>query len=105
MNQKVKKLLEEHKKLFKYRSTFSSTLENIINEVSRNTGHSKKIIYQIVSAQFLMVKDTIVTSDPQKSIDNLNFDNYKSIRLIYLGSFVPSKNKFNKVKKALTRTK
>lgn len=105
MNQKVQKLLAEHKKLFKYRSTFSSALENIINEVSKETGYSKKVIYQIVSAQFLMIKDTISTSDPQKSVEDLDFDNYKSIRLIYLGSFVPSKNKFNKVKRALTRDK
>ena len=105
MNQKLQKLLQEHHRLFKYKGQFASNVENIMNEVCAKTGLNKTVVHQIISAQFRMVRDTISTSSDKGGLDTLDFDNYKSIRLIYLGAFMPSKTKFNKLKKRLKNKK
>ncbi len=101
MNPKLQKLLQRHNKEFKIRRHFKPSTERIINRVAEETGVSKKIIYQIVSSQFLMIKETVYTSIDEKGLKGLKFDKYKSIRLIYLGAFLPSRNKFNKLIKKL----
>jgi len=101
MNLKIKKLLDRHNNEFKIRRNFNPSFERIINVVKEDTDISKKAIYQIVAAQFLMLKDTMMTSTEQEGLKDLTFEKYKSMRFIYLGAFVPSKNKFKKLIKKI----
>lgn len=103
MHPKIKKLLEEHKKLYRRKRPFSPTLENLIYRVMDETGIEKDLISGIVSAQFSMVKDTIMTSSNKDGLKNFKLINFKSIRLIYLGAFAPSKFKFNKIVRRLEK--
>jgi len=89
--------------MFKYRGAFSASIEGIVDKVKEETGVEKEVIYKVVAAQFGMVRDVIANSDDKKGSKNLKFENFKSVRLIYLGAFMPSKSKFNKVKKALIK--
>lgn len=98
----LEKLLKRHHKLYKYSKEFSSSVKKLVNKTKEDTGVDKKIIDGIISAQFRMIKDTIMTSSNKEGLlDKDKFDEYKSIRLIYLGAFMPSKNKFDKLMKDL----
>lgn len=96
-SKKFQELLREHKRLFNTSSSFSVILENIVSKVSLETGISKKDVHLIVSAQFRMINDVIYSGSEKTGYKDLNFNSYKSIRLIYLGAFMPSKNKYNKL--------
>ena len=95
MHPNFQKLLQRHKKLYRVRKHFSANIESIINKIAEDTGLNKQEIYHIISAQFAMVQDVIFTSNDGDEL--AEFENYKSIRLIYLGAFIPSKTKFNKL--------
>ena len=103
MTPELKRLLEKHNKIYKVRRPFSPSIENIISKVREQTGLDKDSIYQIISSQFRMIQETIYDSSDKSGLDTLAFENYKSIRLIYLGTFEPSKNKFNRVVKLLKK--
>lgn len=101
MTPELQKLLEKDDKVYKIRRPFSPSLRNIIDKIREETGVDKNIIYQVISSQFRMVQETIYTSSDKSGLETMHFENYKSIRLIYLGTFEPSENKFNKVVKLL----
>ena len=100
MNQRLRQLLLDHKRIFKHRQ-YSPGIEVIANKVKTELKLDTITVANIVSSQFAMVRDVIASSSDKKGLEGFDFDNFKSIRLIYLGAFLPSKFKFKKLVKKL----
>lgn len=97
MHPKFQELLRQHSKIYKVRRHFSSNLERIVDKVMEDTGLDRQTIYHIISSQFLMINDVIYSSNDRTEGKEPKLEDYKSIRLIYLGAFMPSKTKFKKL--------
>ena len=99
MKKNIQNLLREHKKKYKDQITYFNDIELIIDEVCVKTGLNKGEVKKIVDSQFRMLKQVmgnegLVTTDSK-------FEEFKSIRLLLLGSFRPSPKKFKYVQKYL----
>lgn len=98
MKEEVERLLVRHNRLYKRRTELSPALESIIDEVAVELGVTKDAIVQIVMAQFKMVSDVIRLAEREEN-ETPPFEEFKSIRLIYFGTFLPSKSKYTKMVK------
>jgi nucleoid DNA-binding protein len=88
------------KKIKKNSNTiYCNDIELIIDYIVENTEYSRKEIRDIVDAQFRMLKET--TKSGGLITPESNFEDFKSIRLIRLGSFKPSEKKFENIKKII----
>ena len=70
-------------------TSLPAILEGIVNEVAVETGLTTAVISNIVSSQFRLVDETIRANSLQD-----DFEEYKSIRLQYLGMWKPSIYKY-----------
>lgn len=99
MKPDVKLLLERHKKRFAENTIFCSNIESIIDEIVTETGLPRIEIRKIIDSEMRILKEIInnqglITPDSK-------FENFKSIRLIRLGSFKPSEAKFKRIQEYL----
>jgi hypothetical protein len=95
MKPNVEALLKRHKRKFADNVIYSSEIENIIDELTIELGIPKMEIKRVLDSQFRTLRETmncegLITPDS-------SFDELKSIRLIRLGSFRPSKPKFEHI--------
>lgn len=103
MKKGIEDLLERHRKKFKDQQIYCNDIELIIEEIVKETNLSKGEIRKIVDSEFKMLRevmanDGLITEESQ-------FENFKSIRLIRLGSFRPSDKKFKFIQEALKKKK
>lgn len=70
----------------------SETGKKLIDEVSRETGLSRDVVYKIVMSQFGCIRDTFRSATPDKP------ETFQSIRLIRLGIFKPRMKVFKSMK-------
>jgi len=101
MKPNVKALLERHKKKFADNVIYCAEIESIIDEMVSELGVNKMNIKRVVDAQFRILRE--VMGNEGLITKNSDFKNYKSIRLIKLGSFRPSEKKFKFIKEFLNK--
>lgn len=82
-------------------TTYCNDIELIISYIYSITGFSKAQIRDVVDAQFRMLKDTTMSGGLIE--EDSKFEDFSSIRLIRLGSFNPSKKKFEYMKEAFIK--
>ena len=82
---------------------YCNDIELIIDYIYQNTEFSKAEIRDVVDTQFRFLKET--TKSGGLITPESNFEDYKSIRLIRLGSFRPSKKKFDYIKEVVSNKK
>lgn len=99
MKPNVQALLDRHKKKFADNVIYCAEIEAIINEMVSELGINKMNIKRVVDAQFRMLRQ--VMANEGLITEKSNFKDYKSIRLIKLGSFRPSEKKFEYIKNSL----
>jgi hypothetical protein len=100
MNKELEELLKKHNRIYKSKRLLSQELESLIDQIFLETNIPKNTIRQIVSSQFSLINDVISsTKVDKKDYKKAKFTDYKSIRLIYLGTFKPSFTKFMRLKK------
>jgi len=75
-------------------TSLPAILEGIVNEVAAETGLTTAVISNIVSSQFRLVDEVIRANSLQD-----DFEEYKSIRLQYLGMWKPSIYKYRKYRR------
>lgn len=93
---KKEKILKSHSN-----TRYCNDIELIIDHIYTNTEFNKTQIRDIIDAQFRMLKNT--TKSGGLITPNSNFNDFKTIRLIRLGSFRPSEKKFNYIKEVITK--
>ncbi len=98
MKQQVQKLITRHNRLYTKKNRFSDTVENIISETAVETGMPRDAVANVIAAQFMMIRD-VINSTSKQTIES--FETYKSIRLIYFGTFLASERKYNGMVKAI----
>lgn len=96
MKEEVERLLQRHNRLYKRRIELSNALDIIAEEVAIELNVTKNAVIQAITAQFKMVGDVIRLAE-RINEEQIPFENFKSIRLIYFGTFLPSKRKHEKV--------
>ena len=103
MRADIEALLKRHQKKFADNVIYSSEIENIIDEMVKELGIGKLEIKRILDAQFRTLKETMNCEGLIK--EDSKFEDMKSIRLIRLGSFRPSKAKFTHIQEWLRGNK
>jgi nucleoid DNA-binding protein len=72
---------------------FKQTLKEIYKEVAKEHGLTETEVEEIVSAQFLFVRETMREGEKNKP------DTFKAIQLTHLGKFAIRKHKLEEFKK------
>jgi hypothetical protein len=98
-NKDLVKLLERHNRKFKNTIIFPHNIEIIVDEVCVDTGLQRTEVKKMIDSQFRMLKDVINSEGLVK--EDSEFDKFKSIRLVRIGSFRPSEKKFEYIQKYL----
>jgi len=91
MKKNIQDLIIRHKKFFD-QLTYCNDIELIIDDVCEQTGLSKTEVKRIIDSQFKMLRHVMSNEGAIKP--ESKFEDFKSIRIIKLGSFRPSKAKF-----------
>jgi len=106
MNKELEELLKKHDRVFKSKGLLAQELELTIDKLYLELKIPKNVIRQIVSSQFSLVNNVISsTKVDKKDYGKAKYSDYKSVRLIYLGTFKPSLTKFIRLKKIKERKK
>ena len=103
MKPNVEALLKRHKRKFADNVIYSSEIENMIDELTVELGIPKMEIKRVLDSQFRTLKETMNCEGLIK--EDSKFEDLKSIRLIRLGSFRPSKAKFTHIQEWLRGNK
>lgn len=101
MKKGVKELLERHKSKFKNQQIYCNDIEILIDELAVQFKLNKADVRRIIDSEFKMLRE-MMSSEGLVTVDT-KFENFKSLRLIRLGSFRPSERKFLYIQKALLR--
>ena len=96
MKKNIQDLLIRHKKFFD-QLTYCNDIELIIDEVCEKTKLSRTEVKRIIDSQFKMLRQVMSNEGAIKP--DSKFEDYKSIRIIKLGSYRPSKAKFEHIQK------
>ncbi len=103
MKKNIQNLLKNHKRKYRDNITYSNDIELIIEKVCLSTGLSKGDVKKILDSQFRILKQVMGNEGLIKN--DSKFEDFKSIRLLRLGSFRPSENKFKYIQKNLKENK
>jgi hypothetical protein len=101
MKPDIQALLDRHKKKFADNVIYASEIENIIDEMVLELDFGKMEIKRIVDSEFKMLRHVMSNEGLVKEDSKL--EDFKSLRLIRLGSFKPSENKFKYIKEFLKK--
>lgn len=99
MKKSIEDLLKQHKRKYKDQITYYNDIELVIDSVCKELSIPKVVAKKIVDAQFRMMKQ-VMGSEGLITKDSI-FEDFKSIRLLRLGSFRPSQKKFEYIQKNL----
>ena len=103
MKKGVRELLERHKKKFKHQQIYCNDIELLIDELAEKFKVAKTDIRRIVDSEFKMLRE-MMSSEGLITLES-QFEHFKSLRLIRLGSFRPSENKFKHIQQGLKKEK
>jgi len=103
MKKNVEALLKRHKSKFGDNVIYCSEIELIIDELQNELNIPRGDIRKVIDSQFKMLR-YVMSSEGLVTADS-KFEEFKSLRVFRLGSFRPSKGKFENIQKWLKENK
>lgn len=103
MKKNVEALLKRHKSKFGDNVIYCSQIELILDEICKDLNLPRGDVRKVIDSEFKMLR-YIMSNEGLVNTDS-KFEDFKSIRIFRLGSFRPSKGKFENIQKWLIENK